>query len=132
MSGTPGSIRHPAPGQSWTLEPANDMDAVAKIADEVRIDMQVVANRLADFKTRRDVRDYLMLNRDPVDARDFVIPANLPLKLMTAASLALIDRDTAVCDLLPEVESQMEPFQGELSRDRLDRLRLAAEVVCGN
>lgn len=130
MSGTPGSIRHPAPGQSWILESAIDQAALSKIVEAVRDDMQIVADRLVDFKTRRDVRKYLLQNREPIDDRDFVIPANLPLKLLTAATLALIDGDDEVCDLLPEVETQMAPFRDKLSHDRVARLRRGADELC--
>jgi hypothetical protein len=131
MSGTPGSIRHPAPGQSWNLDEAVDVATLSTIVDAVRSDIQVVVDRLSVFKTPRDIRVYLLLNRDPVDDRDFVIPANLPLKLLTAATLAAIDRDRDVCDLMPEVEAQMKNFHDALSQARLNRLRRAADELCG-
>ncbi len=131
MSGTPGSIRHPAPGQSWILESANDQVAVSEIVEAVRNDMKIVADRLGEFRTRRDLREYLMLNREPIDMRHFVIPANLPLKLLTAATLAVIDGDNEARELLPEVETHLEPFQGKLSHDRLNRVRRAVAELCG-
>jgi hypothetical protein len=130
LSGTPGTIRHPAPGQSWRLDSSTDQAATEAIADAVRSDMQVVASRLAAFETRHDVRTYLLLNRDPIDRRDFVIPANLPLKLLTAATLAVLDRDKAVCDLVSEVEAQWTRYPSESTKGRLTRLRTATDAIC--
>lgn len=82
-----------------------------------------MAVRLEAFPNRRAVREYLLRNRDPIDQRDFVIPANLPLKLLTAATLAVLDEDADVCALLPEVEAAMLRYSDEMSSRRLARLR---------
>ncbi len=130
LSGTPSGIRRPAPGQSWTLESGVDRSKVEEIAAAVRDDAAVVAKRLEDFPNRKAVRNYLLENRNPIDQRDFVIPANLPLKLLTAATLAVLDRDAQACQLLPEVESAMARYSDDLSTSRLTRLRTAVRPLC--
>ena len=129
MSGTPGSIRHPALGQSWTLDEGTD-GGLQRIIEAVRADLQVVAERLKAFERRRDLVTYLLQNRDRIDQRDFVIPANLPLKLVTATALALADHDKQACDLLPDVDREMARFQDKLSTERLTRVRQAARALC--
>jgi hypothetical protein len=129
MSGTPGNIRHPAPGQSWTLDKATE-GQLQSIIEAVRADLQVVAERLKPFERRRDLITYLLQNRDRIDRRDFLIPANLPLKLVTATALALADRDNQACELLPEVDREMERYHDKLSLERLSRLHQAANALC--
>lgn len=122
VSGTPGTIRHPAPGQSFELDDDNDAERVEAIAVALAQELRVVEQRLRAFRTRREVRDYLMVNRDRKDRRDFVIPANLELKLFTAASLAVIDGDPAACDLVVETEAEMASRRDRLSVARLARI----------
>ena len=64
---------------------------MTSIAEALRPDLRVTEERLREFQSRRDVREYLLLNRDRIDRRDFVIPANLPLKLFKASALAILD-----------------------------------------
>src|SRR5260370_36188010 len=129
MSGTPGKIRHPAPGQSWTLDEVTD-GQLQQIIEAVRADLEVVAKRLNAFQRRRDLMTYLLQNRDRIDRRDFLIPANLPLKLGTATALALADHDKQACDLLPEVDREMARYRDRLSVERVGRLRQAAGALC--
>lgn len=82
------------------------------------------------FKTRREVWTYLLENRDPTDRRDFVVPADLPLKLLTAAAFAAVDGDRMACDLLPEAEQAMAKFRDSLTVRRIRRLQEAAYNVC--
>lgn len=131
MSGTPGSIHHPAPCQSFRLDAMVPADDVERIVTGLSSDLRPVEKRLRVFSTRRDVRSYLLLNRDPKDRRDFVIPANLPLKLYTAATLAVIDGDPEACGLIADAEQSMAPYKGEVSIARLRRLRDGSAVLCG-
>jgi hypothetical protein len=131
MSGTPSTIRHPAAGQYFRLEDANDASSIEQIASSLLRDMRVVEERLRVFTTRRELRTCLVLNRDEKDRRDFVIPANLPLNLFIAASLAFLDADPAACDLVVEAEKAMSRYHDELSLARLSRLRSAAANLCG-
>ena len=130
MSGTPGTIRHPAPGQSWTLNEAMEPE-LQNLIETVRGDLRVVGERLAQFERRRDLRNYLLENRDRIDRRDFLVPANLPLKLVTATALALADQDREACELLGEVDREMARFQDNLSVERVERLHRAARAMCG-
>ena len=130
MTGTPSSIRHPAPGAWFRLQDSNDETHVTSIAEALRPDLRVTEERLREFQSRRDVREYLLLNRDRIDRRDFVIPANLPLKLFKASALAILDRDPAACELVPEVERLMASFDGEPAISRMQRLRATAAQFC--
>lgn len=131
VSGTPGSIHHPPACQSFRLAPTVSEATVRTIVTGVATDLSRVERRLREFSTRLDVRRYLLLNRDPKDRRDFVVPANLPLKLFTAASLALVDADPAACDLVADAERHMAKFRDELTIVRLQRLRQGSEELCG-
>jgi hypothetical protein len=92
--------------------------------------MVVVSEHLERFQTRRDVRNHLLVNRDPIDRRDFVIPANLPLKLLTAAVLAAIDEDPEACDLASEAALLMAPYRHPVSLERVERLQAAVARLC--
>jgi hypothetical protein len=131
MSGTPSSIRHPAPGGWFALDTTNDAEAVDRIAKAVFEDMLLVEERLGAFGTRRSVREYLLANRDRKDPRDFVIPSNLPLKLFTAAVLAIVDRDPVAYELMSDVEAEMSRFRNKLALSRMKRLKAAAADLCG-
>lgn len=132
MSGTPGSIRHPAACQSFRLDAMVPADDIERIIVGLSADLRRVEERLRVFSTRRDVRAYLLLNRDPKDRRDFVIPANLPLKLYTAATLAVIDGDPEACELIADADQSMAPHRGEVSMARLRRLRAGSAELCGD
>ncbi|HXH80274.1 hypothetical protein [Nocardioides sp.] len=125
MSGTPGTIHHPPECQSFRLDAATSADDAEQVASGVAADLGRVEARLRAFSSRKEVRSYLLLNRDPTDRRDFVIPANLPLKLFSAATLAVIDSDPAAAELISEAEDAMAPFKDDLSVARLQRLRAA-------
>jgi hypothetical protein len=131
VSGTPSSIQHPAQCQSFRIEGSVSADAVRAIVAGLSTDLGLVEIRLRSFTTRREVRDYLLLNREPKDRRDFVIPANLPLKLFTAATLAVIDADPGARDLVAETEQAMGRFKDDISSARLERLRAASAALCG-
>ena len=89
MTGWPSAIRRPARAESFELDDGTDADAIALGVAE---DMRLVEAYLRKFQTRADLREYLLLNRDPKDNRGFSIPVHLPLKLYTAAALAVFDR----------------------------------------
>ena len=130
VSGTPGTIHHPAACQSFRLEASVTTDAVREISAGLSLDLGQVEQRLRAFSTRRELRGYLMLNRDAKDRRDFVIPANLPLKLFTAATLAVIDADPDACELVADAEQAMAHFTDDVSVSRLRRLRDASAKLC--
>lgn len=129
VSGTPSTIRHPAHAQSFDVA-ALKADS-ASIVEGVRADLEVVEGWMRRFTSRADVRNYLLENRERTDRRAFVIPAKLPLKLLTAAALAVADRDGTACELIKEAEVELAPFKGEISLGRLQRLREAAAGLGG-
>ena len=128
VSGTPSTIQHPAQAQSF--DAATLAAHTTSIVTGVREDLAVVETWTRPFRTRLDVRAYLLENRDPTDRRAFVIPAKLPLKLFTAAALAVADRDAIGCDLVREAEAALAPFKGDVTSGRLKRLRLMAADLC--
>jgi hypothetical protein len=96
----------------------------------VREDLAVVEGWTRSFRSRAAIRTYLLENRDRTDRRAFVIPAKLPLKLFTAAALAVADRDPSAFDLVREAEVALAPFTGEITSGRLARLSLmAADLI---
>jgi hypothetical protein len=130
MAGTPGTIRHPAACEFFQLGPENDEARIESVIASIPNDMRVVEARLREFDTRRQLRSYLMENRNPKDGRDFVIPAQLPLKLYTAAVLAAIDRDPDAVSLAEEAETALQPWiRAELTRERIRRLKSAVADI---
>lgn len=127
MSGTPSSIHHPPAGQSFRLDASVPAGAIPEISAALVEDLGRVERRLRAFSTRRELRAYLMDNRDPKDRRDFIIPANLPLKLFTATTLAVIDGDRVAHGLLADTEQAMARYKDEISVARLGRLKDAVE-----
>jgi hypothetical protein len=130
VSGTPGTIHHPPACQSFRLDTTVSADEVERLASGVATDLRRVEERLRAFSTRNEVRSYLLLNREPKDRRDFVIPANLPLKLFTAATLAVLDRAADAAELVAEAEQAMAPYKDDLSVNRLRRLRQGLQSQC--
>lgn len=123
MTGSPGDISHPAACQSFRLEDPVPAEEVQRITAGLSADLRRVEEYLRAFTTRRELRDYLLANRDPNDHRGFVIPASLPLKLFTAAVLAVIDRDAEASGLIAEAEQALAPYKDDLTRAQLDRLK---------
>ena len=128
VSGTPSTIRHPARAQSFAS--AALAADTASIVAGVREDLEVVEAWMRRFRSRADIRHYLLENRDRTDRRAFVIPSKLPLKLFTAAALAVADRDPTACDLVKEAEAALAPFKGDITSGRLTRLRSMAADLC--
>jgi hypothetical protein len=128
MSGTPRSIRGLTATKAFRLAELTDEHSITELVTELTADMHAVEHRLREFQTRRDLREYLLQNRDRKDHRDFVIPMNLPLKLIVAAILAVIDCDPELDNLISETEVAMIPYQGGISAQRMQRLRAAADL----
>jgi hypothetical protein len=124
MTGFPSGIRHPAQAQSFRLDDGRDADDIAAGVAE---DMRVVEAWMRPFQTRAQLREYLMLNRDRTDRRGFLVPANLPLKVYTAAALAVVDRSPDASALISEAATELESFNDDLNRGRMNRLREAAQ-----
>jgi hypothetical protein len=124
MAGTPSSIRHPAACSGFRLNDVNEREEVQRTAAALALDMGVVAERLRSFHTRRDLRLYLMSNRQRTDRRDFVIPAKLPLKLFHAATLAVLDGAPEAADLVAEAMSEMSSSD-DTAQSRGERLQAA-------
>jgi hypothetical protein len=103
-----------------------------QIAEKLREDLVELAGWLDEFQTRADVRAYLLQNRDATDRREFLIPAKLALKLLTAAALALADESPDACQLVADAVHELRSFGGEITAGRLARLRLAASTLCGD
>jgi hypothetical protein len=131
MTGGSSAIHQPpaCPGFSLDAQVArHDIDefGAALATDALRFEAWV-----HDFTTRRELRDYLLENRDDSDPRGFLIPSGLPLKLFTAAALAVIDRDPAACALIPEAEQALSIYRGDkATAARIRRLNEAATGLC--
>ncbi len=129
VTGTPSSIRHPAQAQSFAAATLETVAGAAGVAAGVREDVAVVTEWMDPLQTRRALREYLLANRDATDRRAFVVPANLPLKLLTAAGLAVVDGDPASWGLLAEAEAASAPITGDVTRRRFARLHQMAEAA---
>jgi hypothetical protein len=128
MSGTPSTIRHPAACAGFSLKDVNDAEDIDRTATALAVDMQRVEERLRSFRTRRELRMYLMANKERTDRRDFVVPSSLGLKLFFAATLAVLDRDSEANVLAAAALREMSS-DGELGRGRRSRLQAAAETI---
>jgi hypothetical protein len=130
MAGTPSDIVRPSHGDGWTLDDTSTPAGVANIALGLKSDLDAVAKRLESFTTRRVLWTYLLQNRNPVDHRDFLIPAKLPFKLAAAAALALAGGDVEGCDLADDAALALRGFKDKLHREQAGRLRAAASKIC--
>jgi hypothetical protein len=125
ISGTPGTIRHPPACQSFELSNENDEKRIKDVTLAISNDIRVVEERLRVFITRRGLRDYLLENKSLKDRRDFIIPSGLPLKLLTAAALAVADDDWDAEALAAEAEYLFSRYDDPLVVERISRLRSA-------
>jgi hypothetical protein len=130
MTGRPSGVHRPAACEWFRLEEPVPVEEVQRITVGLAADLRRVEEYLRPFSTRRDLRGYLLANRDPKDRRGFVVPMNLPLKLFTAAALAVVDRDQRACGLITETVEALAPFKDDFTRARLDRLRAGAVGLC--
>ncbi len=130
LTGTPGTPGHPAACGPIRLDDENDPEQIEVLAAAVAIDMHEVDERMRPFDTRRQLRSYLLENRDPTDKRGFVVPVSLPLKLYTAAVLAVLDRAPDAADLVTEAEVAWQPWiSGKLTQGRISRLKAAFSAM---
>lgn len=130
MTGSAERLIRPLACPGFELDDRVGTDQIEQIAVPLGSDVRRMADRLAVFTTRRELRDYLLENRNDPDRRDFTIPAGLPLKLYTAAALAVVDRDPGAAALIAETEQAMSIYRGEPTAGRLRRLREAAAGRC--
>jgi hypothetical protein len=125
MTDDASAVCHPPAAYGLEFSEESDSAEVTRIAEAAAADAQAVAEWLSPIRTRRDLREFLMLNRERQDRR-FTIPSSLPLKLFTSAALAVVDGDPASKELLAETERAFAPWTDEQSRAQLVRLREAA------
>lgn len=118
-------MQHPS-CWSFRLDEAVPGEEIERITASLSADLELVERYLRPFSTRRELRAYLMANRDQSDSRGFLIPSGLPLKLFTAAALAVVDRDPDARELIADTEHAMAPYRDDLTRARLDRLKAGA------
>jgi hypothetical protein len=130
MAGLPSDVLRATLGNGWSFTEATTNPEVLDIVNAIKSDLIAIAKWLERFDTRRGLWSYLLANRDPVDHREFTVPALLPMKLATAAALALSGNDQDGCALMPEVRSAMKGFRDKQSKERLQRLEQAAAAVC--
>ena len=83
-----------------------------------------IAIRHIDFHRQRP--QLHQLQRTPL--RGFIVPASLPLKLFTAATLAVLDGDVEAKNLIDEATTALNSSRGEITRSRLERLTSLAEA----
>jgi hypothetical protein len=130
MFGTPSSIRRPAPGENFELGEQEDPAHIDELMRLVAQEMDVVATWLGQFETRRQLRDYLLENREPTDRRGFREPTSLPLKLYIGAVLAVLDRDPEAVALADEAEPALQPWaRARLTQSRIQSLRSAVAAM---
>jgi hypothetical protein len=126
LTGHASVVQQPPAIGGFEFADQADSGEVARIAEAAAADAQAVANWLAPIRTRRDLREFLMLNRDRSDPRGFIVPSSLTLKLFTSAALAVVDGDPASKELLAETERAFAPWTDKQSQAQLVRLRRAA------
>jgi hypothetical protein len=122
LTGSPGSLRHPAGCPSFRLDPEVETTLIDDVVETLPADLVLCASWLEPLQTRQDLRTFLLANRDDKDRRGFVVPAHLPLKLFTAATLAVLDDDPAADGLEAEARAALAPFADEITTSRLLRL----------
>jgi hypothetical protein len=125
MTDDASAVCHPPAAYSFEFSEESDDAEVAQLAVAASADARAVAEWLSPIRTRRDLREFLLLNRERQDRR-FTVPSSLTLKLFTAAALAVVDGDPEAKELLAETEQAFAPWTGEESRARMARLREAA------
>lgn len=128
VTGFPSDIHWPAACPSFALPeevPASDVD---RIVESLSVDLRRVEQHLRPLTTRDQLRRYLLENSEPKDRR-FVIPSSWPLKIFTAAVLAVIDRDPQAHELAGAAETAMAPFAGGITDERLARLKAGLATI---
>lgn len=128
MTDHASAVCHPPAAYSFEFSEESDSAEVARLAAAVAADAQAVAKWLSPIRTRRDLREFLMLNRERQDRR-FTIPSSLTLKLFTAAALAVVDGGPEAEELLAEVEKAYGARTDKEAQARLARLRQAAQGI---
>jgi len=126
VTGTPGGIRRPAPGQTWTVDSEITGEGVELLVRAVSEEVRVMIDFLSRFAGRRDVWTYILGTRDSTEPSAFTIPGTWPLRILTAAALAAVDGDPEARELIPEAEAAWAKFTDEMNRQRLKRLAEAA------
>jgi hypothetical protein len=131
MTGVPSDIHHPPACSGFSLDAQVTQDQIEELGAALATDALRFEAWVRDFTTRRELRDYLLENRDVSDPRGFLIPSGLSLKLFTAAALAVADRDPAACGLIVETEQAMSVYRGDkATAARMRRLNEAAKDLC--
>jgi hypothetical protein len=126
LTGHASVVQQPPAIGGFELADQADSGEVARIAEAAAADAKAAAEWLSAIRTRRDLREFLMLNRDSNDPRGFIVPSSFILKLFTAAALAVVDRDPASKQLLEETERAFAPWTDKQSQAQLIRLHEAA------
>jgi hypothetical protein len=125
LHGTPGHIRWPAACENFAVGDQEDSLKIDVMAGLVAQDMDMVARWLAQFRTRRDYRDWLIEGPDAKGGGSrFFIPAPA-LRVYIAAVLAVLDQDPDAGDLVDQAEIAMRPWNDRLNRERIDSLKAA-------
>ncbi|HEX7491190.1 MAG TPA: HEAT repeat domain-containing protein [Candidatus Limnocylindrales bacterium] len=131
MHGTPGHIRWPAACENFAVGEQEDSLKIDEMAGLVAQDMDMVASWLAQFRTRRDYRDWLVEGPDANDGGGrFFIPSPA-LRVYIAAVLAVLDRDSKAGDLVDQAEIAMRPWNDRLNRERIGSLKAALAEMGG-
>jgi len=122
VTGALSAVKYP----SITTSLSSPESMAALDVERVQEEVTEWASWMAGFDTRAAIREYLLQNRDATDRREFVVPAKLPLKLLTAAALAVADGDEGAEALVEEAAVALARFDGPTTAGRLQRLRAAA------
>ena len=128
LTGTSDGLHRPSSCPPFRL----DQEVASAVIDDVvaalPADLNYCADWLEPLRTRQDLRRFLLSSRDETDRRGFIVPANLPLKLFTAATLAVLDGHVEAKNLIDEAVLALSSSQGEITRSRLERLAALADT----
>lgn len=129
MTGTSGALHRPPSCPFFRLGDVVASDVIDDVTSTLPADLDYCADWLEPLKTREDLRRFLLENREKKDRRGFIVPMNLPLKLFTAATLAVLDRDAEAKALVDAATTALKPFRGEITRSQLQRLADLVEAM---
>lgn len=102
---------------------AADSSTDAPLADRVAD----AASWLAQFRKRENLVSFLMDVEDSKDPRGFLVPANLPLKLLTCAFLLAADDSPEAPTLAQRALAHLGQPKDALTQHRLDGVQRVAQ-----
>lgn len=130
VGGTATSIRHPAPLGSFKLAERSESSDLDPMVAALAAEVELIDSTLSLYRDRRSTWQRLLIERPRAARPEFDFPAAQPLKLLTAAAVAALDRDPEACRLAAAAVTALSSFTDDINTARLSRLDAAVRGLC--